>query len=155
MILNQLLIFLSYDQSSWPSIFGSLLSTHYFILLSYRFIFISLFVRLGRLTPGGSKGPGIFFVLPCIEKWDDAKRQSNQKAKIEIENRNRQIKKMRKIECWKIRASVNRATVVQNFRAKRRCLIAEKPTLSIEWNCLEFGKCAHVLENEKFQLLQM
>jgi erythrocyte band 7 integral membrane protein len=25
--------------------------------------------RLGRLTPGGSKGPGIFFVLPCIEKY--------------------------------------------------------------------------------------
>ena len=31
-------------------------------------IFIVPFARLGRLTPGGSKGPGIFFVLPCIEK---------------------------------------------------------------------------------------
>ena len=68
-----------------------------------------------------------------------------------IKQNNRQIKK----ECWKIRALVHRATIVQNFRAKCRCLIAEKPTLSIEWNCLEFGKCAHVLENEKFQLLQM
>jgi len=25
--------------------------------------------RLGRLLPGGAKGPGIFFVLPCIESY--------------------------------------------------------------------------------------
>merc|ERR1719285_150451 len=25
--------------------------------------------RLGRLLPGGAKGPGIFFVLPCIEAY--------------------------------------------------------------------------------------
>ncbi|NP_001161585.1 MEC2-like protein [Saccoglossus kowalevskii] len=25
--------------------------------------------RLGRLLPGGAKGPGIFFVLPCIENY--------------------------------------------------------------------------------------
>merc|ERR1719234_3028009 len=25
--------------------------------------------RLGRLLQGGSKGPGIFFVLPCIETY--------------------------------------------------------------------------------------
>merc|ERR1719270_2313325 len=25
--------------------------------------------RLGRLLSGGSKGPGIFFVLPCIETY--------------------------------------------------------------------------------------
>ena len=23
--------------------------------------------RLGRLRPGGAKGPGIFFVIPCID----------------------------------------------------------------------------------------
>ena len=26
--------------------------------------------RLGRLLPGGAKGPGIFFVLPCIESYE-------------------------------------------------------------------------------------
>eukprot|EP00094_Tigriopus_californicus_P002699 TCALIF_02605-PA protein Name:"Similar to AGAP004871 Band 7 protein AGAP004871 (Anopheles gambiae)" AED:0.11 eAED:0.18 QI:68/0.83/0.42/1/0.5/0.71/7/0/244 len=25
--------------------------------------------RLGRLLPGGSRGPGIFFILPCIESY--------------------------------------------------------------------------------------
>ncbi|KAK6764174.1 hypothetical protein RB195_024480 [Necator americanus] len=25
--------------------------------------------RLGRLMPGGAKGPGIFFVLPCIDSY--------------------------------------------------------------------------------------
>jgi erythrocyte band 7 integral membrane protein len=25
--------------------------------------------RLGRLLGGGAKGPGIFFVLPCIESY--------------------------------------------------------------------------------------
>ncbi|EEC18081.1 conserved hypothetical protein, partial [Ixodes scapularis] len=25
--------------------------------------------RLGRLLQGGSKGPGIFFILPCIENY--------------------------------------------------------------------------------------
>jgi len=25
--------------------------------------------RLGRLLSGGSRGPGIFFVLPCIESY--------------------------------------------------------------------------------------
>ena len=25
--------------------------------------------RLGRLRPGGAKGPGIFFVLPCIDSY--------------------------------------------------------------------------------------
>ena len=25
--------------------------------------------RLGRLRPGGAKGPGIFFVLPCIDHY--------------------------------------------------------------------------------------
>ncbi|KAK3785580.1 hypothetical protein RRG08_037590 [Elysia crispata] len=25
--------------------------------------------RLGRLLPGGAKGPGIFFVMPCIEEY--------------------------------------------------------------------------------------
>lgn len=25
--------------------------------------------RLGRLLSGGAKGPGIFFVLPCIENY--------------------------------------------------------------------------------------
>merc|ERR1719370_999592 len=25
--------------------------------------------RIGRLLPGGAKGPGIFFVLPCIESY--------------------------------------------------------------------------------------
>ncbi|XP_022084272.1 erythrocyte band 7 integral membrane protein-like [Acanthaster planci] len=25
--------------------------------------------RLGRLLPGGAKGPGIFFILPCIESY--------------------------------------------------------------------------------------
>ncbi|KAF2362419.1 Band 7 domain [Trinorchestia longiramus] len=25
--------------------------------------------RLGRLLHGGSKGPGIFFILPCIETY--------------------------------------------------------------------------------------
>merc|ERR1719239_2135376 len=25
--------------------------------------------RLGRLVPGGAKGPGIFFVMPCIEEY--------------------------------------------------------------------------------------
>ncbi|KAK6055490.1 hypothetical protein COOONC_07005 [Cooperia oncophora] len=25
--------------------------------------------RLGRLMPGGAKGPGIFFILPCIDSY--------------------------------------------------------------------------------------
>ena len=25
--------------------------------------------RLGRLRPGGARGPGIFFVLPCIDSY--------------------------------------------------------------------------------------
>ena len=25
--------------------------------------------RLGRLRPGGAKGPGIFFVMPCIDSY--------------------------------------------------------------------------------------
>lgn len=25
--------------------------------------------RLGRLLPGGAKGPGIFFILPCIDNY--------------------------------------------------------------------------------------
>ena len=25
--------------------------------------------RLGRLRPGGAKGPGIFFVIPCIDSY--------------------------------------------------------------------------------------
>ncbi|VDM15095.1 unnamed protein product [Wuchereria bancrofti] len=25
--------------------------------------------RLGRLMPGGAKGPGIFFVVPCIDTY--------------------------------------------------------------------------------------
>ena len=27
------------------------------------------FIRLGRLRSGGAKGPGIFFVIPCIDKY--------------------------------------------------------------------------------------
>ena len=25
--------------------------------------------RLGRLRPGGAKGPGIFFVIPCLDNY--------------------------------------------------------------------------------------
>jgi erythrocyte band 7 integral membrane protein len=25
--------------------------------------------RLGRLRPGGAKGPGIFFIMPCIDSY--------------------------------------------------------------------------------------
>ena len=25
--------------------------------------------RLGRLRAGGAKGPGLFFILPCIDRW--------------------------------------------------------------------------------------
>ena len=25
--------------------------------------------RMGRLLPGGAKGPGIFFILPCIDNY--------------------------------------------------------------------------------------
>ena len=111
MYLNHLLIFCHFCHTiNHP---GRPFSFPYcqLIILSYSVIFLSLppiFARLGRLTPGGSKGPGIFFVLPCIEKWDDAKRQRKQKPKIEIENTNQQIKKMRRIECWKIRVPVHR-----------------------------------------------
>ena len=27
------------------------------------------FSRLGRLRSGGAKGPGLFFILPCIDRW--------------------------------------------------------------------------------------
>lgn len=27
--------------------------------------------RLGRLLPGGAKGPGLFFILPCIDEYKD------------------------------------------------------------------------------------
>ena len=30
---------------------------------------IHLFSRLGRLRSGGAKGPGLFFILPCIDRW--------------------------------------------------------------------------------------
>ena len=30
---------------------------------------IYLFSRLGRLRSGGAKGPGLFFILPCIDRW--------------------------------------------------------------------------------------
>ena len=25
--------------------------------------------RLGRILPGGAKGPGLFFILPCIDTY--------------------------------------------------------------------------------------
>ena len=25
--------------------------------------------RLGRLMPGGAKGPGLFFIIPCIDSY--------------------------------------------------------------------------------------
>lgn len=25
--------------------------------------------RLGRLVPGGARGPGLFFVLPCVDNY--------------------------------------------------------------------------------------
>jgi erythrocyte band 7 integral membrane protein len=27
----------------------------------------AVILRLGRLSPGGAKGPGLFFILPCID----------------------------------------------------------------------------------------
>ena len=27
----------------------------------------AVILRLGRIVPGGAKGPGLFFVLPCID----------------------------------------------------------------------------------------
>ena len=29
----------------------------------------SVIFRLGRLRAGGAKGPGIFFILPCIDSY--------------------------------------------------------------------------------------
>ena len=26
-------------------------------------------MRLGRILPGGAKGPGLFFILPCIDTF--------------------------------------------------------------------------------------
>ena len=27
----------------------------------------AVILRLGRILPGGAKGPGLFFILPCID----------------------------------------------------------------------------------------
>ena len=32
-------------------------------------LLILSYFRLGRLQQGGAKGPGLFFVMPCIDSW--------------------------------------------------------------------------------------
>jgi erythrocyte band 7 integral membrane protein len=29
----------------------------------------AVILRLGRILPGGAKGPGLFFILPCIDNY--------------------------------------------------------------------------------------
>ena len=38
-------------------------------LFLYNSFSIYIFSRLGRLRSGGAKGPGLFFILPCIDRW--------------------------------------------------------------------------------------
>ena len=38
-------------------------------LFLYNSFLIYIFSRLGRLRSGGAKGPGLFFILPCIDRW--------------------------------------------------------------------------------------
>ena len=48
------------------------------------------FIRLGRLRSGGAKGPGIFFVIPCIDKYHKVKTlhyKEKQYFKVRIINR--------------------------------------------------------------------
>ena len=49
---------------------------HHLILMSYYIFFQvvqeyerSVIFRLGRLRKGGAKGPGIFFIIPCIDTY--------------------------------------------------------------------------------------
>ena len=67
------------DGPGWCGVFLSLVS----ILLVLSTLPLSLWMcvqvvqeyeravifRLGRLVPGGARGPGIFFVLPCIDSY--------------------------------------------------------------------------------------
>lgn len=43
----------------------------YFCLKIVREYERAVIFRLGRIAPGGAKGPGVFFVLPCIEEYQN------------------------------------------------------------------------------------
>ena len=53
-----------------------------------KLVFLSrvFFVRLGRLRSGGAKGPGIFFVIPCIDKYHKVKALHYQKTVFQSKN---------------------------------------------------------------------
>ena len=44
------------------------------------------FIRLGRLRSGGAKGPGIFFVIPCIDKYHKVNALHYQKTVFQSKN---------------------------------------------------------------------
>ena len=56
-IFSYLLVFLTLPLSIWGCIK---------VVQEYE---RAVIFRLGRLLPGGAKGPGLFFVLPCIEDY--------------------------------------------------------------------------------------
>ena len=68
--------------SGQQNVFGWILSICAYILVAITFplsVFFCVKVvqeyeravifRLGRLMPGGAKGPGLFFIIPCIDSY--------------------------------------------------------------------------------------
>ena len=51
--------------NEWASLY--LLSPNLFILQEYE---RAVIFRLGRLLVGGARGPGVFFILPCVDTYE-------------------------------------------------------------------------------------
>ena len=58
---------------SVPDVFVILLSLGYFLMMMHRYLVFqeyerAVIFRLGRIKEGGPVGPGLFFIIPCMDQ---------------------------------------------------------------------------------------
>ena len=91
------------------------------------------FIRLGRLRSGGAKGPGIFFVIPCIDKyhkvepWSKVQQQNSANwlillAKLKNHTFDQSFKILIKVDLRTITLGVPPQEVRNRIWAQTKCL---------------------------------